>query len=427
MIQISVADEEFLFKLLDQLFHPISRVTPRSAPVGRILYGRWGLEDVVLVRCQASTIEPATADTSPSGGPAAREVPGVWEVHCHGGVLAVETILSSLSSVSSARSTVSPPNSEPAATTGRLDDLLTEALIQTSTRQTATWILRQMDGRLKSALQSILKHTTLFQAQQNQPEQNQSEQTQSSEGARQAALTQVDGILKWQQFAERLLVPARILIAGPPNAGKSSLINRLVGFNRSIVFDEPGTTRDLVEASTVYDGWPLQFVDSAGLRTATNDPIERAGIQAVRTVAASCDCCLLVQDATLLIGATRVTPAAIDDSGLEIQSLLDFLPASTATIRVANKGDLLTAEQQMQLQSLPESPCDFVISTLTGDGIEALFQAIITGIVPETPPESAVIPASPVISRLLLELRADLRQSNALSPRLVETLRLCIS
>ncbi len=126
MIQISVANEEFLFKLLDQLFHPISRISPRAAPVGRILYGRWGLEDVVLVRCQASTVEPAAADTSPSGRPGAREVPGVWEVHCHGGVLAVEAILSSLSSVSST-------GSDAAAIPSRLEELLADALIQTTT------------------------------------------------------------------------------------------------------------------------------------------------------------------------------------------------------------------------------------------------------------------------------------------------------
>ncbi len=150
-------------------------------------------------------------------------------------------------------------------------------------------------------------------------------------------------------------------------------------------------------------------------------------MRAVKATAAACNCCLLVQDATLLIGAAAITPAAIDDSGLEIRSLIDFLPASTSTIRIANKGDLLTAEQQLQLRSQPESPCDFVISSLTGDGIETLFQAIITGIVPETPPESAVIPASPVISRLLLELRSALLQPNALSPQLLDTLRLCIS
>ena len=67
--------------------------------------------------------------------------------------------------------------------------------------------------------------------------------------------------------------PFQVALAGPPNVGKSSLINALVGYERAIVFDAPGTTRDVVTAETAIDGWPLALSDTAGLCDGT-DPLE---------------------------------------------------------------------------------------------------------------------------------------------------------
>ena len=68
-----------------------------------------------------------------------------------------------------------------------------------------------------------------------------------------------------------------VVLSGAPNVGKSSLINALVGYERAIVFAEPGTTRDVVTAGTAVDGWPIELADTAGLREST-DPLEAAGI-----------------------------------------------------------------------------------------------------------------------------------------------------
>ena len=73
--------------------------------------------------------------------------------------------------------------------------------------------------------------------------------------------------------------PWRVVLAGRPNVGKSSLMNALVGFQRAIVCDLPGTTRDVVTATTAIDGWPIQLADTAGLRE-TRDEIESAGVDA---------------------------------------------------------------------------------------------------------------------------------------------------
>ncbi|MBC8066268.1 MAG: tRNA uridine-5-carboxymethylaminomethyl(34) synthesis GTPase MnmE, partial [Chlorobia bacterium] len=88
----------------------------------------------------------------------------------------------------------------------------------------------------------------------------------------------------------------RIAIVGPPNAGKSSLLNRLLGQDRAIVTDTPGTTRDYVEERADFDGFPVVLVDTAGLRE-TNDPIEAIGVQKSRAIAANADLIWFVTDA----------------------------------------------------------------------------------------------------------------------------------
>lgn len=81
---------------------------------------------------------------------------------------------------------------------------------------------------------------------------------------------------------------ARVVLAGPPNAGKSSLLNVLLGESRAIVSDVPGTTRDAVEAWLDLDGWPVRLVDTAGLR-ATGDAIEAEGVARAEKLIADAD------------------------------------------------------------------------------------------------------------------------------------------
>lgn len=88
----------------------------------------------------------------------------------------------------------------------------------------------------------------------------------------------------------------RIAIVGPPNAGKSSLLNRLLGHDRAIVTDIPGTTRDYVEERADFDGYPVVLIDTAGLRE-TNDPIEAIGVQKSRAIAANADLIWFLMDA----------------------------------------------------------------------------------------------------------------------------------
>ena len=116
--------------------------------------------------------------------------------------------------------------------------------------------------------------------------------------------------------------PWRVVLGGAVNAGKSSLVNALVGHARSIVTAVPGTTRDLVETRIVLDGWEVDLVDTAGLRGAAEgvDAVERAGID--RAVAAA-------EDADLVL---RIAPAGGGPPPA---------PAHSRELVVVTKGDLL--------------------------------------------------------------------------------------
>ncbi len=137
------------------------------------------------------------------------------------------------------------------------------------------------------------------------------------------ALSRLDALLEWAEFGLHLTSPWKVVIVGRPNVGKSSLLNALAGFSRSIVYDQPGTTRDLVTAEIALRGWPVQLVDTAGLRDSTC-ALESAGIGLAREQFAQADCRLIVVD-------TSQAPEPED---------FELLAAWPKAIVVAHKADL---------------------------------------------------------------------------------------
>jgi len=151
---------------------------------------------------------------------------------------------------------------------------------------------------------------------------------------------------------------ARVVIVGRPNVGKSSLLNRFLKQERAIVTPVPGTTRDVIEESMDLDGVVVRFVDTAGIRQAT-DPVEQEGVKRTQSAQADADLVLVVID-----GHAQLTD--------EDRQILKTV-ASSNYIIVMNKGDLT---QAVGSSDLPFGAEVFVISAKTGLGLEELKVAI---------------------------------------------------
>jgi tRNA modification GTPase len=149
-----------------------------------------------------------------------------------------------------------------------------------------------------------------------------------------------------------------VAIIGKPNAGKSSLLNALLGDERAIVSDIPGTTRDTVEESITIGSLTFRFIDTAGLRHST-DTVEALGIERSLKAVAEAQIVLLVHDAT-----TPWQEPDLDLSGKNV-------------ILVLNKSDLL--QQPINLSTY--QPIN--VSTKTGAGIDALKQAMLAAVEPQ--------------------------------------------
>lgn len=150
-----------------------------------------------------------------------------------------------------------------------------------------------------------------------------------------------------------------VVIAGRPNAGKSSLLNALAGHEAAIVTDLPGTTRDVVREQLELDGLPLQVLDTAGLRVAGEGPadvVEAEGIRRTRAEIARADRVLFVVDAATDPAATAYT----DERAT--------LPEGVPVTLVFNKVDLATAEGVV----VPEVDAQLRLSARTGEGLAAL-------------------------------------------------------
>ena len=116
-----------------------------------------------------------------------------------------------------------------------------------------------------------------------------------------------------------------VAIAGPPNAGKSSLFNRLVRRDAAIVTPIPGTTRDVIEVHLDFDGYPVTLLDTAGIRP-TQDPVEQEGVRRAEARAAAADLVLWVTDATDSAGSDSAAAEGRSEAPLWIDSEQDRPP-----------------------------------------------------------------------------------------------------
>ncbi|HXA10035.1 MAG TPA: GTPase, partial [Chthoniobacterales bacterium] len=165
---------------------------------------------------------------------------------------------------------------------------------------------------------------------------------------------QIDALLATGDQGRIFREGVRVVIYGPTNAGKSSLLNRLLGFPRAIVSDLPGTTRDTIEEMVKLRGIAFRLTDTAGLRTGETDAVENEGIARTERSLASADLLLQVVDASAAKPAYFVAR-----------------PADRAALLLLNKSDLAEHEDWKNCDALR-------ISCLAQDGLSGLEDAILS-------------------------------------------------
>jgi len=304
----------------------------------RIVFGHWASgshrEEVVVVRDAASGVE----------------------IHCHGGVAAAERILTTLASAGCAIESWQARVELLAASTIEAETDL--ALARCTTCRAASILLAQREGALRREVDAIRDDLT-------------SERSESA-GKR------IETLLARAPLGLHLTEPWRIAIAGQPNVGKSSLMNALVGYQRAIVFDQPGTTRDVLTAETAIDGWPVRLADAAGIRD-TDDELEAEGVLRARRQLAQADLTLWLLD------GSQLADDPLETMNRQWREATDQPVASSQVLTVVNKADLLPAGA---LQTTAEG-VQFV-SALTGAGLAELIAAIGRALVPAAPQDEAV-------------------------------------
>ena len=284
-----------------------------------------------------------------------------YELHCHGGHAASQAILNCLLDegiqIQSAIESFAQTQTDP------IDTEATSELLKAKTLRTARILMDQKRGALRNALNQIdraLERADLPEAQRLAQE-----------------------LKSWNEVGKHLTSPFDVLLCGPPNVGKSSLLNRILGYRRAIVHDQAGTTRDLLVEETSIEGWPVRIQDSAGIRT-SGDLTEQLGVQRAIEASSSADLQLILVDP-----AEGWTQAH--------QGLLDSKPHKS--MLVLTKADL----QLPSPNSLPACP-SLSVSAQSGEGIDELLRAIARGLVPVEPSEKqAVLFTEPL--RLALDRR----------------------
>ena len=216
---------------------------------------------------------------------------------------------------------------------------------------------RSLQGRFSARVMQLLNTLTQarvqLEAHLDFPDEDiEPEEIAQLRAAIDAALEEIDTLRAEARSGVVLRDGLNVAIAGPPNAGKSSLLNHLAGYDAAIVTDIPGTTRDPLREQIVLDGLPVQIVDTAGLRE-TQDPIEVEGARRAQIAGTQADRILWLQD--VRDGEAAARAAAYEAFG----------DSELITI-VLNKIDLLDLQP-----SHPDAEC-LHISALTGAGIDAL-------------------------------------------------------
>ena len=316
------------------------------------------------VAVRVAVRHPATGEDLDLGiaicypGPASYTGEDQIEIATHGGLLVPGEVVAACV-VAGARLAEPGEFTRRALQNGKLDLVQAEAtadLIDAGApaqrRRALQQLERGLSRRLEALRDEILQLEALIAYDIDFPEEDEGPvPPEQVERAWHVVHDRLGRLLATAPEGERLHAGALVVIAGPPNAGKSSLFNALLGHERAIVTEIPGTTRDAIEAPAVLEGFPFRLVDTAGLRDSP-DRVEQLGIEVSRRYLAAADLVLFCEEA----GTASAAAAAFLS---EIQ---------TPVIAVATKADIRPATARESIGDRPTVQ----VSTVTGVGLDAV-------------------------------------------------------
>src|ERR1700730_446273 len=238
-------------------------------------------------------------------GPASATGEDVAEFHVHGGRAVLAALFAALSAVAEVRAAEPGEFTRRAFENGKLD--LTEAeglddLIHADTDRQRRQALRQLNGllgdRARDWRADIIEASALIEAGIDFSDEDDvpAELVAPALAKIKTLRGEIEEVLAAQGRSERLRDGLVVAISGPPNVGKSTLINQLARREVAIVSPHAGTTRDIIEVQLDLDGYPVTVIDTAGIRE-TDDPVEQEGVRRARARAAEADLVLWLCDA----------------------------------------------------------------------------------------------------------------------------------
>ena len=293
-------------------------------------------------------------------GPNSATGEDIVELHCHGGRAVVASLLASLGRLEGLREALPGEFTRRGFDNGRID--LTEAegladLLEAETEAQRRAALRLADGSLRRQIDSWRKRLLTLSAAAEQAIDYVGEDEDGTSGpivTEAKALADELGAWLERPRSERLRDGVRVVAAGPPNTGKSSLINAIAGVDRILVSHVEGTTRDVIEVPLALSGLPFLFTDTAGLRH-TDDHVEAMGVGRASAEVQRADILLWLGD-----------PADAPDH--------------PRLIRIHARADVRE----------PAPKGSLAVSALTGDGLADLIDTIVAMARPVLPAEDAI-------------------------------------
>lgn len=340
------------YPIASQIFQPKHRHDVRTLPAGRVLYGQ--------VQEKGQLIDEGLLLSFRA--PHSYTAEDVVEIQLHGGTAILRKVLA-LCLQYGARLARAGEFTLRAYLNGRIDLVQAESVLalvhaqtDTARRSAALGLSAALTEKITSIQDNITKVYGNLQAVFDYPEEG--VPASDFQLPLRQAQKEMDALLATARAGSLAQHGARLALIGRPNAGKSSLLNALLGYERSLVSAQAGTTRDYLEAPVNIAGIPLTLIDTAGIRQ-TTDAIEASGVALAKNLAAHADLTLFLLDGT--------QPLHADDAAwLEQRD-------KERSLVIINKTDQKT-NQTTVLELAGTKPVP--ISALTGEGLETLRQAI---------------------------------------------------